>query len=255
MNRVGGSSVISPQSASLAGQNGSIAFVASSSAIPMIQVSSGSMGNNGALTGVTSLPSTFAKCYLYLPASAISAGSTAGWYYAQMSSATAGTVFNNTYTSGTPTVPASPLAFATTGPGAFTGDTTEQGVLVSIPANGVGPNGRIVIDVSFANNNTAGTKTRRVRWGGIAGTVVVSGADTTSIGLTIRGAAIANRGATGAQELASGIFSSSASFSLPTTTTATVDTTAAQTVAISVQKGTATDNCWIEDYSVVILPG
>lgn len=131
------------------------------SAIPFIMAPTGTMANNGAITLGTALGSAtaFGNCYLYLPASAISAGSAAGWYFAQMSSATVGTVFNNVYSSGIPTIPASPVAFATTGPGAYTGVTGAQvAVSLTIPGGTMGPNGRLRISAIFTNNNTAGTK-------------------------------------------------------------------------------------------------
>src|SRR5579859_1785192 len=93
--------------------------------IPFIVANTGTMGNNGALTLGTALPSTYANAYVYLPANAISAGSAAGWYFCQFSSTTVGTVFNNTYSSGTPQIPAALVSFATTGPGAYTGVTTQ----------------------------------------------------------------------------------------------------------------------------------
>src|SRR5437667_3823845 len=61
-------------------------------AIKMVVAPTGTMANNGAITLGTALPSTYANCYLLLPAGAIAAGSAAGWYFAQMSSTTAGVV-------------------------------------------------------------------------------------------------------------------------------------------------------------------
>jgi hypothetical protein len=161
---------------SISGQVTGVPVTQSKSALPMISVSTGSMANNGAISGLTALPFTYASCYLYLPTNAIVAGSAAGWYYAQMSSATAGTVFNNTYTTGVPTIPTSPTAFATTGPGAFTGDTTEQGITLPIPALLV--TSEIEYRVVFQCNNNANVKTARVRFSGS------SGSQYTTIGIT-----------------------------------------------------------------------
>src|ERR1700693_852831 len=91
-------------------------------AIPMILPSSGTIGNNGALSALTALPTIYANAYLYFPAGAIVAGSLAGLYYCIMSSTTAGTIYNNTYdtTLGVmPTIPANPVPFVTPGPGAY----------------------------------------------------------------------------------------------------------------------------------------
>jgi hypothetical protein len=128
------------------------------SGVPFIITSSGVMGNNGALSGITALSTTFPQAYIYLPAGAISSGSAAGWYYTVFSSTTAGTVYNNVYTSGTPTVPASPSAFVTTGPGAFvqtTGFITSINPTVTIPANSMTANGRVEITLTMRGNNTA----------------------------------------------------------------------------------------------------
>lgn len=107
-----------------------------SSAVPVAIPSSGTMGDNGAITLTTALPNTYsAGIYLYLPANAISAGSAAGFYFATMSTTTTGTVFNNTYTSGAPIKPTNPIQFVTTGPGAYTQITTEQ-TLTSFTVSG-----------------------------------------------------------------------------------------------------------------------
>jgi hypothetical protein len=126
--------------------------------IPFITPSSGIMGNNGALSAITALSTTFPQAYIYLPAGAISSGSAAGWYYTVFSSTTAGTVYNNVYSTGTPTVPASPTPFVTTGPGAYvqtTGFITSISPTVTIPANTMTVNGRVEITLTMRGNNTA----------------------------------------------------------------------------------------------------
>ena len=128
--------------------------------------SSGTMGNNGALSALTALPTTYSGgIYLYFPANAIAAGVAAGLYYCIMSSTTAGTVYNNTYTSGVPTAPASPTAFSTTGPGAYTQTTGVDITLRSDPILGgtMGPNGSIRAIPLFVYNNTVGNKTHGVK--------------------------------------------------------------------------------------------
>jgi hypothetical protein len=137
--------------------------------IPFIIPSSGVMGNNGALSGITALSTTFPQAYVYLPAGAISSGSAAGWYYTVFSSTTAGTVYNNVYTSGTPTVPASPSAFVTTGPSAYvqtTGFITSLNPTVTIPANSMTANGRVEITMAMRGNNTAQQHYARAYVGG-----------------------------------------------------------------------------------------
>jgi hypothetical protein len=153
--------------------------------VPFIIPSSGSMANNGAITLTTALPITYSNCYLYLPASAISAGSTAGWYFAQMSSTTVGTVFNNTYSSGKPTIPASPTAFVTTGPGAYTQVVTEQTAhSITIPGGSLGSQGRIKAYALMSCPNNANNKTLQIKYGG---TSFVSQTITTNLSTRIEG--------------------------------------------------------------------
>jgi hypothetical protein len=131
--------------------------------IPFVIPSSGAMGANGALSGVTAVATAYPNAYVYLPAGAIYSGSAAGWYYAVFSSTTAATVYNNTYTSGTPQIPASPTAFSTTGPGAYTQTTGSAASEITaysltIPGNTVGPNGAIRAFILRTNNNSANNK-------------------------------------------------------------------------------------------------
>jgi len=112
--------------------------------LPMVVPSNYTMGDNGAISGIAAFTATFSSgCYMYLPANGIYAGSAAGLYYCIMSSTTAGTVYNNTYTSGVPTAPESPTPFVTTGPGAV---VQTSGVILplltlTLPAKSLGTNG------------------------------------------------------------------------------------------------------------------
>lgn len=132
--------------------------------IPFVLGSSGSMGNNGALTLTTALWAILPQAWVYLPAGAIVVGSAAGWYYAVFSSTTVAQVFNNTYTLGSAQPPASPTAFVTTGPGAYTQVTTlTQAVAHSLPANTLTANGIIRIEGGTRTNNDASVKTLTTR--------------------------------------------------------------------------------------------
>ncbi len=209
--------------------------------IPFVSAPTGSMANNGAVTLGTSLARTYPACYLYLPAGAISTGSAAGWYYAAMSSGTAGTVYNNVYTSGQPRVPASPTPFVTTGPGAFTGDTTEEfGPSFTIPAGAMGAYGMLMAYLTQGNNSTAGAKTARLRFGGTSGTAHVTNASTTATASTDT-CRIVNAGLTNSQIGHAYYVNSSSAADSTATTTSSVDTTAAVDVVLSIQKATATD--------------
>lgn len=142
--------------------------------IPMIIPSSGSIGNNGALSGITALPTQFASCYMYFPANAISAGSAAGFYYVVMSSTSAGTIYNNTYTSGTPTIPASPNAFITAGPGAYTQTTAADITMLSasIPGGLLGTDGTIGVKVDISHPENTNDKICKLTYGGATVTSV-----------------------------------------------------------------------------------
>jgi hypothetical protein len=144
------------------------------SALEVVMPSSGSIGNNGALTLTTALQNTLSDgCWMTFPVGAIAAGipAAAGMkYWVAMSSTTVGVIYNNTYTPGTnlPTPPTTPTAFVTTGPGAFTQvtGTDVTAYSVTIPANTLGPNGSIDIELWGRANNSAGTKAIRCFLGG-----------------------------------------------------------------------------------------
>jgi hypothetical protein len=138
-----------------------------SSGIPFVIAPTGSMANNGALTLGTTLPAAYAFAYVYLPAGAIRAASAVGWYFCEMSTQTAGTVFNNTYTSGIALIPASPTAFVSTGPGAFTGVITQvTGPQITIPANTIGPYGVLRHSAMWNVAGTTNNKTITTQIGG-----------------------------------------------------------------------------------------
>lgn len=136
-----------------------------SSVVPFIYPSSGSMADNGALTLTTALPTTYPHAFVRLPADAISAGSAAGWYYTVFSSTTAATVYNNAYTSGSPAVPASPTAFVTTGPGAYTQTTASDviGPTYTMAGNTLTEGRRLYIQGNTRTPVNANGKTVRFR--------------------------------------------------------------------------------------------
>lgn len=223
------------------------------STLPFVVLPSGSFGNNGAYTTVNAAQATaYPNAYCSVPAGAIATGVPAAqtWYYCTFSTTQAATLFNNTYTSGTPTIPGSPTAFATTGPGAFT-QTTGSNIAaytLSIPGNTIGLNGGIKVIIGKSNNNNANNKTIGVTYGAFT---VVSAATTTATG----GAGFAgffNRGVANVQ------------FSPATTTLVwnmsgtpgygAVDSTAAQNLVINLQLATATDALVLESAVIKLLP-
>lgn len=253
-------SLATPSSAQVSsvaqGQATSSISVLSRSALPFVFTSSGSMGNNGALTGITALPNAYPSAYFYLPASAISAGSTAGWYFTQCSTTTACTVFNNVYASGTPVAPSSPTAFATTGPGAFTGATTETvAISITIPGNTMGANGFLRMTTRWITVGASGTSRGwRVRFGGIGGQTCMSGASTSVI-YAMQQTTIANRGATNVQLCDSlGGVSGGTYAATNSDTLGAVDSTADIALVTTVQKTTATDHTIMHGYQLEASP-
>ncbi len=225
-------------------------YTSFSTSIPFVLCSSGSMGNNGALSAITAITSIYPQAYVYLPANAIVAGSAAGWYYAVFSSTTAATVYNNTYTSGVPTVPASPTAFVTTGPGAFTANNSGTMTLLSftLPANSIGPTGRLFAEAATTQTNNANAKNMHFRVGGDAAmTFALNGAAFLNCTATI-----ANRGTTGNQ-VCTGSGVGTASYSVAARIEA-YDMTAAQTITVTMTAGTATDTCVLESFAFSVTP-
>jgi hypothetical protein len=209
-----------------AAQSLSVPYVFAKTAIPFVSVSTGSMADNGVLTVGTALPRTIANGYFFLPANAISAGSAAGWYFTQCSTTTACVVKNNVYTTGVPTVPASPTAFVTTGPGAYVGVTAEVfGPTITVPANAMGANGQLRIMTMWAVTNNVNAKGVNVRFSGNAGTLFLTQSVASAAGLQDM-RLIRNTGVTNSQ-VGYGLNNGSFGTTSAAIITGAVDTTAA----------------------------
>lgn len=176
---------------------GNIPVVGGSCGLPMILPSSGSIGNNGALSGITALPAAYTSCYMYFPAGAIYSGSVAGMYYVVMSSTTAGTIYADTYSSGVPAIPETPTPIVATGPGAYTQTTgTNLTLYQQTIAGGVmGVNGALFVYPMFAHPNNANQKIESV-WHG--DNVVAGWFNTTTVN-EMRPVMIRNQGAANKQ--------------------------------------------------------
>lgn len=231
----------------------SVPRILAQSAIPFILPSSGSIGNNGALSGITALPTTYSGgCWMYFPANAIVAGSTAGWYWTVMSSSTAGTIYNSTYTSGTNFV-GTATAFATTGPGAYTQTTSAaadiSAAIVTVPGGSLGPNGTLELLAQFVVPNNANAKPVAIRE---SGTSITTSTGLASTGgnkywwtMQNRNNQAVNVGQTGVGALATG----NASNYL------TRNTAADTTWAYSFEIATATDYVVMEKFEVRVNYG
>lgn len=228
------------------------------SAIPFIIAGTGSMGNNGAITLSTAIPTGCGTngCYVYLPINSISSSlpAAAGWYYCVMSSTTVGQVFNNPYTStlftGQPYIPATPLAFATTGPGAFTGVATAvTGPSFVLPANLMGMSGLLEITALFGYTGTVSSKNMVIKLGTatvFTFTTTTAANISTQALVTVQNQGVANsqvvsqQGTLGANSVAQQY--------------STQDTGTALTLAISGTK-VAADNLIFDAFSAVVTPG
>lgn len=220
--------------------------------IPFAIPSSGTIGNNGAITLGTAFLTTHPSIYLYLPAGAIVTGSAAGWYYAVMSSATAGVVYNNVYTTGQPTIPASPAAFATTGPGAYAGVTGYiNGPTATVPAGLLGVNGQVEWNLVGYQNSSAGSKQVSPNLGGsfISGYVAAASSAAPNSGRWLAvNCGVQNRQSfhdsyVGQPGYATGGYG-----------TASIDTSINQIAAITLQHAVATDWVMLLNYGITAIP-
>jgi len=225
------------------------------SAVPFVMTSSGSFGTNGALTGLATMPRTIGGAYAYFPANAICAASSAGWYWTNFTSATAGTVFSNTYTSGQPIVVASPTTFTCgSGPGAFTQSVVAQQALnLTVPGNSLGKNGSLQIELMSSVAAVASTKYLITNYGGTQmGYISEAGGTTTYMGGLLT---MTNRGATNSQVMSGPTTTGDFTVGVVAVTTAAQDSTANKTFLISMQISTAaTDFEILERYSFKLFP-
>lgn len=235
----------------------SVPYVLAQWGVPVIAASSGSMGNNGAVTALTGLDRTYSSgAWLVLPAGAIAAGVPAATaiYWFVGSSTTAGTVFNSTLAgTGIPTAGVT-TAFSTTGPGLFTGITTEV-VVATVTVPVLAANSSIWTDALWGNTNNANGKTPRIRLGasgaGTGGTALYAGSGGAQFNY-LTAHVFRNMNSTSAQlnvnsTLLAGIGSSGSN-----NTAAAIDTSlgTAQLV-FTLQKSTATDNLVLEGATIV----
>ena len=118
------------------------------------------------LTGAGAL---LTDCYVYLPANAGGSGNTAGWYFAQFTSDTAGTIYADQYISGQPIIPAAPAVFPGSPTGRITTTTSEITAItgLTLPSGALGKNGVLEWWPRCVATNSAGAKQTRLRLGGV----------------------------------------------------------------------------------------
>jgi len=220
--------------------------------IPLINISSGSIAANGAISGITALPVAYPHAYCYFPANALATSIAAGWYYCTFSTTSAGTAFLNTFdptAGGVPSVPASPTA-VTDGRGAYTGVTSSITCAQRAVGSGLlGLLGRLDAYVSTMCTNNANAKSTLIALGATT-LLTLSSASLTGQ----RGRAYAQNAGAAAKQMVGTETMAIASFSYAVPVLATVDTAAATNLAVTSQKATATDNLILADYTLTFTP-
>lgn len=220
------------------------ATLLAASAVAVIIPSSGSSNATGQITHTTALTTQpTGSPLIFLPAGVVTAGSQgtgAGLYQVTYSSTTVCQL------TGTGIVTAN---------AAYTQVTTE--VLLAtdtVPAGAMGLNGGLQVWQTWSFLNSATTKTMRVRFGGIAGTVYLAGTATTTVAAgDVR--RIRNRGSAALQ--VGGIGNASTAFNTASGSaivTSAVDTSVAADVAFTGQLGAATDFLILESRETWLLP-
>jgi hypothetical protein len=230
--------------------------------------SSGSVAANGALTLNTALPLTLQNAWLYFPAGAVYAGSPAGFYFCQMTSGTAGTIFGNYSAAGVAFadqtgpgsvtqgrgVPGQPFAAAlqpivAAGPGSYTQVTAAVALLtIPIPGNLLGRNGCLRFDGIVSVPNNGNNKTLNLTYG--SGGLI--NANVTSVNGVQLYKTMYNRGSANVQVTTNGGL-----FSTGTVTAAnaqiSVDSTQNQNLAFNATLANAADYVILEAFSVEAL--
>lgn len=212
--------------------------------VPIGLAPSGTMADNGAVTFGTALGATYTGgIWLYYPAGAVAAGvpGSAGFLWTVMASTTVGTVYNSTFDGTSVPGVGTATAFATTGPGAFTGVAAGEITVATVPigAADIGTNGHLNVEAGISFNTAAGNKIVRAKLGGttLSGTTLSTSAFNRSITNTV------NLGSAAIQRNEA-VYQGS-SFSSTTSYTA-VNTANAQNLTITLEKATATNYVIVE---------
>jgi len=240
-------------------QPNGVPIILAQSAIPMILPSSGTMGANGALTGLTALPySVFPQpCFMYFPAGKVFSGSPAGMYYASITAATTATVYNNMYSSGRPqdAIPAVPTAVVDAGPGAYTQTTAAdiQIAAITLPGGMLGPSGMLrMTQTGTTSAGTAANRTIRAKFGSVSIMSWLISAATKSS--THSSQTIANRNSV-ASQVCPDAFGGYAGYPGSASQYSAINTAADVTLSYSASLVTADANQILEAFVIEVLPG
>jgi hypothetical protein len=217
------------------------------------------MGANGAVTFTVALGKTYSAAnsvgiWFYFPAGAVFSGSSAGIYWTVMTSTTAGTVYNNTYTSGVNTPPASPTPVVDAGPGAFTAPSTEITLIsLTIPGGIMGPRGTLRKSFRVSCTSSANNKTVFERINGTATGIGLFITTNTSYNIISQ---FSNRGlVTGNQSSSNAGMSGASSVAIDTNINTNADMTYTLTGTYAAAGVTAGEYFVYENLIVELIPG
>lgn len=202
------------------------------SSIPMVLPSSGSVGTNGALTLTTGLIHTYANAYMYFPSGAVFSGSAAGMYFVKMVGGSNGTIYNNVYSGGKPSIPAVPTPIVAAGPGAYTQTTGVDVTLISSVLSGgkLGPSGTFSCYPMVSINNSANAKTFKLFIDGVA----MMQQSATTVATEMRPFRMANQGVENSQMTSTFIgLSASSSAMVPRSVDTSVDKSILYTASLT----------------------
>lgn len=176
-----------PDKAVISGQS-----VIAKSNIPFLIMPGDGAANGCQFTGTAgafTLAATFntgsgamlAGCYAYLSASFGGSELPAGWYWTEFSSDTAGIVYAETYTSGTPRRPATktPISVNLTGWATATTNEVAGPTGFVLPSNALGKNGWLEFLTAYIGSIT-GTRSYRLRTNNVADVPIMTVGSLTS---------------------------------------------------------------------------
>lgn len=133
------------------------------------------------------------------------------------------------------------------------GDTSEDTlVTITIPGGTLRANDSLLVEAFYTQTNSANNKTVRIRWGAAgSGTIVAANTFSTVAGGQLAGS-VANANATNSQNcMGPGFTTAGISYMPPAT--ASLDTTASQTVVISGQKVSSGESLVLVGYRVWLI--
>ena len=237
------------------------------SACPIVIPSGGTVATTtGVLTLTVAQASTYLAAWFYLPATAVTAGNGAGFYFGVMTDSThvnltteyvdpsAGPFTGNLPANAVVSAAGVVSGLTALPNGTGSGYTQTVSALVAlnffIPGNMLGNNGVIDIRAAISNLNTAQTKIATIALGA---TTVATLTNTTTTQATTQ-LTVANRNVPNRQVVSSATPATNASTATLGVAYTSIDTTAATTVKVSLTSAaSATDSITLEYFSLQVL--